>query len=161
MLKKRDELLTLNNSYNIAKECLEKAYAKVKSSISPRFIKNLSDIISKISNDRYNNIVLTDDEGLKIEVQNGSYMPVSRLSVGTIDQLYLSLRISSIDELSSENMPIILDETFAYFDNERLENILKYINTNFKDTQIIIFTCSNREKDVLDKLNINYQIINI
>ncbi len=159
--EERNELLTLNNSYNIAKECLEKAYAKVKSSISPRFIKNLSDIISKISNDRYNNIVLTDDEGLKIEVQNGSYMPVSRLSVGTIDQMYISLRLSALDEISNESMPIILDEAFAYFDNERLENILKYINTNFKDTQIIIFTCSNREKDVLDKLNINYQIINI
>lgn len=159
--EERNELLTLNNSYNIAKECLEKAYAKVKSSISPRFIKNLSDIISKISNDRYNNIVLTDDEGLKIEVQNGSYMPVSRLSVGTIDQMYISLRLSALDEISNESMPIILDEAFAYFDNERLENILKYINTNFKDTQIIIFTCSNREKDVLDKLNINYQIMNI
>ncbi len=154
----KKELLSLNNSYNIAKECLEKAYEKVKSSISPRFIKNLSDIISKISNDRYNNIVLTDDEGLKIEIENGSYMPVSRLSVGTIDQMYISLRLSALDEISNETMPIILDEAFAYFDNERLENILRYINANFKDNQIIIFTCSNREKEVLDKLKIKYNI---
>lgn len=154
----KKELLSLNNSYNIAKECLEKAYEKVKSSISPRFIKNLSDIISKISNDRYNNIVLTDDEGLKIEIENGSYMPVSRLSVGTIDQMYISLRLSALDEISNETMPIILDEAFAYFDDERLENILRYINANFKDNQIIIFTCSNREKEVLDKLKIKYNI---
>ncbi len=154
----KKELLSLNNSYNIAKECLERAYEKVKSSISPRFIKNLSDIISKISNDRYNNIVLTDDEGLKIEIENGSYMPVSRLSVGTIDQMYISLRLSALDEISNETMPIILDEAFAYFDNERLENILRYINANFKDNQIIIFTCSNREKEVLDKLKIKYNI---
>ncbi len=159
--EEREELLSLNNSYNIAKDCLEKAYAKVKANISPRFIKNLSDIISKISNNRYDNIVLTDDEGLKIEIQNGSYMPVSRLSVGTIDQMYISLRLSALDEISNETMPIILDEAFAYFDNERLENILRYINTNFKSNQIIIFTCSSREKEILDKLHISYEVSKI
>ncbi len=58
-------------------------------------------------------------------------------------------------------MPIILDEVFAYFDNERLENILKFIADNYKGNQIIILTCSNREKDILDKLNIKYNLINL
>ncbi len=150
----KEELLSLNNSYNIAKECLEKAYEKAKENISPRFIENLCDIISKISNNRYNNIVLNDDEGLNVELQNGSYIPVSRLSVGTIDQMYISLRLSALNEISNEMMPIILDEAFAYFDDERLENILRYLNTNFKDYQIIIFTCSKREKEILEKKSI-------
>ena len=58
-------------------------------------------------------------------------------------------------------MPIILDEEFAYFDNERLANILKYIRNNFENNQIIIFTCSDREKNVLDNLNIDYNLINL
>ena len=58
-------------------------------------------------------------------------------------------------------MPIILDEAFAYYDNERLENILKYINDEFEDIQIIIFTCANREKEILEKLNIDYNIVEI
>lgn len=149
----REELLSLNNSYNIAKECLEKAYDKVKENISPRFVNNLCDVISKISNGRYNNIVLNDDEGLNVEIQNGSYIPVSRLSVGTIDQMYISLRLSALNEISDETMPIILDEAFAYFDDERLENILRYLSTNFKDNQIIIFTCSKREKEILEKMS--------
>ena len=37
--------------------------------------------------------------------------------------------------MSNENMPIILDESFAYYDEERLENILKYINTEFNNNQ--------------------------
>ncbi len=49
--------------------------------------------------------------------------------MGTIDQLYLSLRLSVTKEISKENIPIILDEGFAYFDNERLENIIKYLDS--------------------------------
>ena len=58
-------------------------------------------------------------------------------------------------------MPIILDEAFAYFDNQRLENILEFINNNLTENQVIIFTCSNREKDILNKKNIKYNYIEI
>lgn len=159
--EERDELLSLNKSYNIAKECLEKAYVQVKENISPKFTQNLSDIISKISNNRYQNIVVTDSEGLNVEIEDGRYISASRLSVGTIDQMYLSLRLSALNEISNENMPIILDEVFAYFDNDRLTNILRYLNNNFKHNQIIIFTCSDREKNVLDNLNIDYNLIKL
>lgn len=64
-------------------------------------------------------------------------------------------------ELCKESMPIILDEAFAYYDEERLENILKYFDTECKDNQIIIFTCTNRERQILDKENINYNLINL
>ncbi len=159
--EERDELISLNKSYNIAKECLEKAYAQVKENISPKFTQNLSDIISKISNNRYKNVTITDSEGINVEIDDGRYISASRLSVGTIDQMYLSLRLSALNEVSDENMPIILDEVFAYFDNDRLTNILRYIQNNFKDNQIIIFTCSDREKNVLDNLKIDYNLINL
>lgn len=153
--EEKEELLHLNNSYELAKECLETAYKKVKANISPRFTENLNDIISKISNGRYKQIVLNDD-GLLVEISNGNYVPASRLSVGTIDQMYISLRLSALEEISEERMPIILDEAFAYFDNDRLKNILKYLNTNFSENQIIIFTCSNREEKALNELKIPY-----
>ncbi|MBR3163140.1 MAG: hypothetical protein IKF17_03465 [Clostridia bacterium] len=95
------------------------------------------------------------------EVQNGNYISVEKLSTGTIDQLYLSLRLSIIKELSEETVPIFLDESFAYYDDERLKNILEYLNKEFKNIQIIIFTCTNREKDLFDKLKINYNLINL
>ena len=66
-----------------------------------------------------------------------------------------------VKELTQESMPIILDEAFAYYDDERLENILKYINTEFNNSQIIIFTCTNREKDILNKLKIYYNNIEL
>ena len=89
------------------------------------------------------------------------YVNANKLSIGTIDQLYLSLRLSAMQEITKEKMPIILDETFAYYDNQRLENILTYINEELKENQVIIFTCSNREKEILEKNNIKFNYINI
>ena len=56
-------------------------------------------------------------------------------------------------------MPIILDETFAYFDKERLKNVLSFLNTGYNDKQIIILTCTDREIEVLDELCIPYNKI--
>lgn len=159
--EEREELLKLNRLYDISKECLEEAYDDVKSNISPRFLQNLCDIIDKISGSRYKNIYFKDDEGLKVEIDNGNFVPASRLSVGTIDQMYLSLRLSALEEISKETLPIILDEAFAYFDNERLKSMLRYLNLNYENNQIIIFTCSNREKEALDELGIRYNLIKL
>ena len=58
-------------------------------------------------------------------------------------------------------MPIILDETFAYFDKNRLENVLKFLNTEYKDRQILILTCTKREIESLKKLGIKYTQITL
>jgi recombinational DNA repair ATPase RecF len=157
----KEELLKLNNSFNIAKECMEEAYEKIRTSLSIDFINELCSLSSKVSNGKYENINFNDEDGLMVEIEDGRFLPVERLSQGTIDQMYLVLRLSSINTISNENLPIILDETFAYFDDERLENILKFINEYYKNKQIIIFTCSNREKNILDKLKLQYNEVNI
>ena len=155
----KEKMLTLqknNLSFILAKQVLENAYINMKNSVTPKFTEELSKNISNITNGKYNNIRFNDEEGLIVEIENGDYIPASKLSVGTIDQLYLSLRLSMIEDLSKESMPIILDETFAYFDDERLENVFKYINDKFKNHQVILLTCTNREKDILDKNLISY-----
>lgn len=96
-----------------------------------------------------------------IETENGNYVNADVLSVGTIEQLYLSLRISSINELTKENMPIILDETFAYFDQERLENILEFLSSEYSNKQILILTCTNREEEALKSKGISYNKVSL
>lgn len=154
-------LQSLNNSINLAKDVLMESYEEMKSTVTPKFTQNLSENISKITNCKYSNIRFNDDDGLIVELENGNYVSAMQLSVGTIEQLYLSLRLSMVEELSEEKMPIILDEVFAYYDGERLENTLNYICDRFSDNQIIIFTCTTREKEVLDKLNIKFNYINL
>ena len=164
LVNNNNKMLTLqklNMSINLAKEVLNDSYNKMKNSVTPKFTENLSYTISKITNSKYKKVMFNETEGLIVELENGDYIPVNRFSVGTIDQLYLSLRLSMIDELSNEKVPILLDEAFAFYDDNRLENILLYLNNEFKDRQIIIFSCTNREKNILEKGNVKFNFINL
>ena len=154
-------LKTLEKSMNLAKELLGKAYEKMKNTVTPKFTENLSKNIKEITNDKYTNVMVQDDNGLVVELENGNYVEANRLSVGTIDQLYLSLRLSMIEDLSEEKMPIILDEAFAYYDTQRLKNILTYLANTYPDRQMIIFTCTEREKNIFDESNIQYHFIEL
>ena len=150
-----------NNLINKTKEYLMSAYEKMKNSITPKFTKNLSNTVEKISNGKYNKVSINDEQGLIVENQYGDYISAERLSTGTVDQLYLSLRLSMIDEISDESMPIILDEAFAYYDETRLENILKFLSDELGNHQLIIFTCTNREKNILDKIDVSYNLVEL
>ena len=154
-------LKNLEKSMNLAKEILRRAYEKMKNTVTPKFTENLSKNIMEITDGKYNNVMLKDDNGIIVELEDGNYVEANRLSIGTIDQLYLSLRLSMVEDLSKEKMPIILDEAFAYYDTQRLENILNYMINKYNDRQIIILTCTEREKEILEKLNIKYNFINL
>ena len=154
-------LKRLNTSINLAKEIIKSSYEKMKETVTPKFTQELSETVAKITNGSYTNVKYNDEVGLIVETKNGNYVPADRLSTGTIDQMYLSLRLAIIKEISEEKIPILLDEAFAYYDEERLSNILKYINEIFEDMQIIIFTCTNREQEILEKLNIDYNLVEL
>ena len=157
----REELIKRNEEINLTKEFLNRAYLNMKNSITPKFTENMSRNIAKISYNKYNKVGINDEKGLIIENEYGEYISAERLSIGTIDQLYLSLRLSMIDDLSNEKMPIILDEAFAYYDDNRMENILNFLNDSMNNHQVIIFTCTKREQETLDRLNIEYNFIEI
>ncbi len=148
-------------SIELAKNLLAKSYEKMKNSVSPIFTEKLSKNIEKITKGKYSNIFFSDEQGLTVELENGNYIPAERLSIGTIDQLYLSLRLAMLDEVSKEKIPIILDESFAYYDDERLKNILSFLVNEFSDRQIILLTCTEREKEILDSESVNYNYIEL
>ena len=52
---------------NMAKEILLKAYEKMKNTVTPRFTENLSKNINNITDGKYTNVVLQDDNGLVVE----------------------------------------------------------------------------------------------
>lgn len=161
LVEKKKELEKLNKSMEIAKEILNSSYEIMKDTVTPKFTKNLSMNISKITNGKYENVRFDDEKGLIVENELGEYITAEKLSVGTIEELYLSLRLSMIEDLSEEKMPIFLDEAFAYFDDDRIKNFLTYINEKYPDRQFIIFTCTNREKNILNNSGIEHNYIEL
>lgn len=159
--EKLAELRENESIINIAIENLMDAYEEMKTTITPKFTKNLSESIQKISSNKYNKVTINDENGMIIENNRGEYVEAIKLSTGTIDQLYLALRLSMIDELSKENLPIILDESFAYSDNNRLKNMLQYLTSDLNNHQTIIFTCTDREQKMLEEMNIPYNVVEL
>jgi len=151
------ELEHKRDIYEQAQDILQEAYEEMKANITPKYNEKVSKLVKDFSDGKYYNISITD--GLSVEVENGKRVPASKLSVGTIDQIYLALRLSVVNEISSETIPIILDEPFAYSDDVRMEQMLQTLNK--LHNQIIILTCTDREKRVLEKAGIEYKNIKL
>ena len=155
LLEEQKEIIQLGNAINLAKDELENAYHEMKNEITPKFTQQLSYLIQKITNEKYQVLKLNDENNLMIELKDGSYKNANDLSIGTIDQMYLALRLSALEEITKEKIPILLDEAFCFYDEKRLENILKILYNSY-DNQVIIFTCTKREKELLDKIQLEY-----
>ena len=157
--QEREKLLNYNDTIEIAKEVLKESYDELKNNVGPEFDKKLSYIVGKITNNKYNDVYIDNEHNIKIKTEHGEYVNLERFSTGTIEQVNLALRLTYIDTISKERLPIILDEAFAFYDDERLANIMRFLSEEYIDRQVIIFTCSNREKKIIDEENIPANIV--
>ena len=156
----KDELSNLakkNAGYSIAKKLLEEAYMEIKNSVTPKFFDNLSDVVKIITNGKYVKVYVNDE--IEVEDYLGKIYSIDKLSFGTIEEIYFSLRVSIALMISEEKLPIILDESFVYFDDNRLGLILNYLYG--LDNQIIILSSNKREKNLLDFGNYEYNFIQL
>ena len=84
---------------------------------------------------------------------------MERLSRGTVEQVYLALRMAAAQVFQEEEMPVLLDDTFAYYDDARRKSTLQWLNEN--KNQVLLFTCQNREEHALRELGIKYRKVEI
>ncbi len=98
--------------------------------------------------------LLTDenDQGEPVLVgarPNGARVLVERMSSGTRDQLYLALRLASLEWrlASHEPMPFILDDILVNADDARSKAALKILSELAAKTQVILFTHHRRIVD--------------
>ncbi len=137
---------------NIAISTLEAAADQVRKKYIPVMNRVLNNTFTGFTSQKYNDVRTGDN--LKIMLDNPeteTLVPVSMLSDGTIDQIYLALRVAISETVlkNHECMPFIMDEPFAQYDDERTSNALKYIGKISKKQQVIIFTCKNREVELI------------
>ena len=86
-----------------------------------------------------------DDHGelvLEAVRSNGSSIQVEAMSSGTRDQLYLALRLATLEWriASSEPMPFIVDDILINFDDRRSAATIKALSSLGEKTQVILFT---------------------
>ena len=137
------------HALEIAEETLQGTAKEAGNSGTDTMKKKASEIFARITEGRYSRIEF--ERGQHIFVWDGvRRIPAERLSRGTIEQIYLSVRLAAADMLLEEDVPLIFDDAFAFYDDKRLESALKWLSGQGK--QVIIFTCQNREEEIVEKL---------
>lgn len=123
----------------------------VRMELSVKLNEKASEILKEITDGKYEMLFI--DEKLKMSLYaENRRISLEQVSRGTIEQIYFALRMAASQILHEEEYPVILDDTFIYYDEVRLENTLRWLAKNRK--QVIIFTCQKREQDILDKIGI-------
>jgi DNA repair exonuclease SbcCD ATPase subunit len=127
----------------------EEAYEYLKREIMER----MSYYFERITLGRYERVEISfDSERWKIvlhEREGGSYTVDDdfRLSQGTLQQLYLAIRLAFLDALSGTTLPLFLDDTLSDFDPERARETLKVLKRVSVERQVVLFTCHPEFKD--------------
>ena len=95
---------------------------------------------------------------------NGSVVPVSGMSSGTADQLYLALRVASIEDYleRAESLPFIADDLFINFDDQRATAGFALLGKLSRTTQVLFFTHHQHLVDIaLQSLGASVSIVNL
>lgn len=136
----------------LAEEKMKGAAESLGRQTSGRLNRRASEIFSELTGGRYRGVSV--GEKMEITVWNGERnIRADRLSRGTLEQIYFSVRMAAAELLLEEPMPVLLDDTFAFYDEKRLESVLKWLSSQKR--QVIIFTCHKREQEILDKVSRN------
>lgn len=125
----------------------------------PLLKKEISIYLDAMTSGKYNEILIDDTFGIRVydrDIEN--YVGLDSLSLGTIDQIYLAFRLSISKIISDKEIPIVLDSHFDSYDDFRLKEALEILQNN---EQVLIFTSTNREKEILDKYSMTYKLITI
>ncbi len=143
----------------LAISTIEKLSQDIHDSFGKKLNARMSELIEKMTNGEY--AKLAADEKLQMRVAYRSRMiDVEKLSTGTIEQMYLAMRIAVAEVMyEKEELPLIFDDSFAAFDDERLANTLALLAKEKR--QILLFTCHEREERLLKERGIAFHKITL
>ena len=146
-----DEIAALQSEYDaihLAMEALDTANTTLQNRFSPELGRRAAEIFGKLADGKYSGVVLDRAFHLSAEPAGDSvYRSSALLSAGAADQLYLAVRLAICDlVLPAENqVPIVLDDALASFDDDRCAAALRWLKEEGKRRQILLFTCHSRE----------------
>jgi uncharacterized protein YhaN len=119
--------------------------------------EHMGPAVARITGGRYRDVQV-DDQTLRFRVrapETGELVDVEQLSQGTSDQLFLAARLGLVRLVTMDRRPpIILDDPFVTFDEERARRALELLREVALEQgfQVILLTCSERFDGLADEL---------
>lgn len=133
---------------SIAMETLQQANAQLQQRFSPQLNRAAGALLSRLTGGKYHALSL--DKELEASASGErDVLPHSALylSKGTVDQIYLAVRLAVCD-LCLPDAPLVLDEALAAFDDVRAKRALELLQELSEQRQILLFSCHTREKNL-------------
>ncbi len=129
---------------SLAADSLESSHKKMQKDFTPAINKKAAEYLSFLTDGKYNTLFCDDDFNLSISAdipREAAYF-----SGGTVDQIYLSLRLALTDMLfGNEDAFIILDQPFLQYDNPRTQKAIELFESMAKNRQILLFSSTTNE----------------
>ena len=149
----REEIQAAEGEYGaiqLAMEALDAANTALQTRFSPELGRRAAEIFRELTDGRYTGVTLDRSFHLSAEPAGDSvYRDAALLSAGAADQLYLAVRLAICDLVLPEErqVPIVLDDALANFDDARCAAALRYLRNAAENRQILLFTCHSREAE--------------
>ncbi|MFW5864631.1 MAG: ATP-binding protein [Candidatus Izemoplasmataceae bacterium] len=161
---KEEKLKTLKekrDKIQAAQALIERAVGKIEAQFAPVLNETIKDSLATLTKSRYQDIKVRKDLSFTLYApQSLKKESETFFSSGTLDQIYLAIRLGIITLLNQEDKPLILDDIFTNYDSERLNEALKLLLT-IPTRQVLLFTCHERERTLLNALSINYTMLEL
>ena len=140
-----DRLTETYAALELAQETLAAATAQLQRRFAPRIASEAQKILQRMTGGRYDRLTIDQDLSLNAGTQEETVLRnAQRRSEGTVDQIYLALRLAVSKELTP-NAPLVLDDALVRFDDVRHAAAMEILKEEALDRQIILFTCQSRE----------------
>ena len=153
---------------DIAQQILEAAFQEISQNFGPALNEKAANILSGLTGGKYQHVTISRNFDLQVQQADD---PVSHewqyLSNGTIDQAYFALRMAVSELLcrDGKRLPLLLDDVFLQYDDQRAERGLRflvdYANDNENPTQIVFFTCHQHLIEQLHQVNSQIPVLSL
>ncbi|HJB30606.1 MAG TPA: AAA family ATPase [Candidatus Oscillibacter excrementavium] len=138
------------SAIRLAMETLDQANTTLQNRFSPELGRRAAEIFAQLTGSRYSGVVLDRSFRLSAEPAGDPvFRDAALLSAGTLDQLYLAVRLAICDLVlpPEKEVPIVLDDALANFDDDRCAAALEFLKAAAGNRQILLFTCHSREAE--------------
>ena len=157
-LEENEKLQEKREAILEAKERIRQIAGEIRKSFAFHLNEDCGKALSEITGGRYDSLWIDEQLHIYVNAKEG-FFPLEQASTGTIDQLYLALRLSMALLLQRENrdlLPLLFDDSFAMYDEKRLAASIGYLKKAYP-AQILLFTCHHREEKILKELGIPFE----
>ncbi len=134
-----------------ARDAIAEAQSQMRLRFAPELNARAGEYLSAFTGGRYREMLVSRE--FVPQARAGDALEprgVPEVSRGTGDQMYLALRLALCDMTLPEKPPLLLDDALLAFDGRRLEAVLRVLQEKGRQQQILLFTCQDRERRILE-----------